>query len=131
MNACPEGILKRARGGAPVLDFARGACTFCGFCVAACPHGALIRKDGVAPWTRVAEIGVSCLERRGIACRTCEARCELDAIRFRPALGGRTEPVIDDVACTGCGACVVACPTDAITISPRATRDTQPPSRAA
>jgi len=131
VGACPERILRRARGGAPVLDFARGACTFCGACVVACPEGALARKDGAAPWNRVAAIGSACLERRGIACRACEERCARDAIRFRPAPGGRTVAAIDDAACTGCGACVGACPAEAITIDPPAARVSAPRTRVA
>ena len=41
---------------------------------------------------------------------------EADAIRFRPALAGRTDVSIALEDCTGCGACIGTCPAGAITL---------------
>ncbi len=44
------------------------------------------------------------------SCRLCEQTCDADAITFSK----EKKPVIDELACTGCGACVAACPTGAL-----------------
>ena len=67
-----------------------------------------------APWSIRARIGSACLAVQGVLCRLCEEPCEETAIRFRPALGGYALPEIDGEACSGCGACVSACPAQAI-----------------
>ena len=36
ITACPEAILIGGPAGTPVVDFARGACSFCGACADAC-----------------------------------------------------------------------------------------------
>ncbi len=43
-------------------------------------------------------------------CRLCEQNCDANAITFSK----ENTPVIDELACTGCGACVAACPTGAL-----------------
>jgi heterodisulfide reductase subunit A len=43
-------------------------------------------------------------------CRLCEKNCDAHAITFTT----QHKPVIDELACTGCGACVAACPTGAL-----------------
>ncbi len=113
ITACPPGIVLGGPGGRPEVDFGRGACNLCGACAAACPSGALADR-GEAPWPHVAEIGSSCLSIQGIACRLCEEHCETHAIRFHPALGGRSLPAIAAEACTACGACAHVCPTQAV-----------------
>jgi ferredoxin-type protein NapF len=42
--------------------------------------------------------------------------CDAGAIRFKPTLGGVTSPALDLSLCTGCGACVAPCPTQAISM---------------
>ncbi|MDO8125475.1 MAG: hydrogenase iron-sulfur subunit, partial [Candidatus Hermodarchaeota archaeon] len=44
------------------------------------------------------------------SCRLCEKTCDANAISFE----GSDIPLIDELACTGCGACVAACPTGAL-----------------
>ncbi len=111
--ACPEAIIVRDGRSLPVLDFAAGACTFCNRCIDACEPGAL---NADAPWTWVATALPTCLSANGVTCRACQDHCEASAIRFRLRTGGCADPVIDPPACTGCGACVGACPVGAITM---------------
>ena len=116
LKACPEQILVSGDGGYPTVDFGRGECTFCGDCVAACQPHALIRAEGVPPWPYQAQISAACLPHKGVECRVCGDFCDARAIRFSPRLGGSPLPEIDAEKCTGCGACVAPCPTQAIAI---------------
>ena len=116
LKACPEKIITSGGGGFPVVDFRRGACTFCGDCVKACRSGALTPplSEDSRPWNLGAAIEPACLALAGVLCRLCEESCESVAIRFRLVVGGGAVPDIEATACTGCGACVTACPSHAI-----------------
>lgn len=114
-QACPEEIILRDREGFPVLDMQEGSCSFCGACTEACTPGALVAGRAFA-WRATA--GAACLSRTGTGCRICEDQCDAAAIRFRPLLGGRAEPIFDDASCTGCGACIAPCPAGAIALHP-------------
>ena len=116
LTVCRQGILVGGRGRYPVVDFQRGGCTFCGDCAAACPEPAFLADRSGRPWTLTAQVSDGCLERQGISCRLCENRCEANAMRFRPMIGGRSELKIDRARCTGCGACVASCPAKALTV---------------
>lgn len=119
-RACPERLIVKGDGGFPVVEFRRGGCTFCGDCVQACPRGALDRQafaEAAPPWALTAAIGDRCLLPRGVECRVCGDHCEPRAIRFRPAVGGKVQLILDGEACTGCGGCVRPCPAGAITIT--------------
>ena len=112
-RACPESIIVPSANQSPVLDFDAGACTFCGACAEACPTDAIdSKRDFSWPWK--AEVQDACLSRQGVMCRTCEDVCEPRAIRFKLALGGKSEPLIDADQCSGCGACAHSCPAQAI-----------------
>ncbi len=116
LDACPEGILVPGPGGFPTVDFRRGECTFCRACADACP-ATLFNPVTEPPWTLRATIGDGCLARQGVVCQSCGEVCEAGAIRFRPRLGGPSLPALELDACTGCGACVRGCPTQAITVA--------------
>lgn len=66
----------------------------------------------------VARIGEACVEPKGVACRRCGEACDAGAIRFRPMLGGRFQPLLDAAACSGCAACLPVCPVQAIALMP-------------
>jgi len=118
ITACDERILVRGSGGFPEVDFNRGGCTLCGDCAAACPAGAFGETgDAVMPWAHRARVEANCLSVRGIVCRACGDACDTQAIRFRLQTGGRATPQIDSGTCTGCGACLYACPVDAISLA--------------
>ena len=55
-----------------------------------------------------------CLAKRRIVCQTCGDVCDAAAIRFRPRLGAVAAPAIDGSACNACGACIAACPENAL-----------------
>jgi ferredoxin-type protein NapF len=115
MEACPERIIRRGRGGFPEVSFRQGECSFCGDCAGACSTPALMLREG-RPWALTAQITAGCLTAKGVVCRICEEQCARRVIRFTLAAGGRATPEIDAQACTGCGACVAPCPSQAIEI---------------
>ena len=57
-----------------------------------------------------------CLTFDNVVCEACRDNCEVDAIRFPPKLGAAARPVIDADRCTGCGDCIDACPTKALSL---------------
>lgn len=73
------------------------------------------RSDAAA---RAARIGRACLAALRIECRVCSEHCGSGAVRLRFAPGQVARPDVDAQACTGCGACVRACPAGAIAIEP-------------
>jgi ferredoxin-type protein NapF len=129
IGACPKAILVPAAGGLPRIDFSRGGCTFCGQCVEACDRKAFAARASHAAWELSAWISPACLEPQGITCRVCETACDEAALRFRPMTGGRARVIVDSDRCTGCGACVAACPVDAIRIAGQIAETAPPPGQ--
>ncbi len=119
--ACPEKIIEPGRAGFPEISFSHGECTLCEDCVQACPTDALAMRDTEgnkrAPWRIRAVVSDTCISKSGIACRVCGEHCDEDAIKFKLALGGVAEPIVDASRCTGCGACVAPCPVSAIDVT--------------
>jgi ferredoxin-type protein NapF len=116
-RACPTGVIKVDVAGFPRMAFAEAHCTFCGDCVRACETGALNATNGRAPWSLRASIGPQCLCAQNVVCRTCEDSCNEAAIRFRPRIRAAASPQINELSCSGCGACVKACPVGAINMT--------------
>lgn len=114
IGACPGQVLQRDPQGYPQFLPQRGECTFCGRCAAACEPGAL-DATRPQPWDLRARVGTACLARRGVVCQACRDACETQAIRFAPA-AVPAAPRIDPERCSGCGACVGACPVDALAL---------------
>ena len=115
VEACPQQVLVRGEGGLPEFDPARGECTFCGDCAQACGEHAFGPLDD-APWSLRAQVGEACLAARGIVCSSCRDACGESAIRFPPTRAV-PQPLVEADRCTGCGACVPACPTTAISLA--------------
>src|SRR5690606_16051256 len=97
------------------LDAARFAAACRGDCAAACPEGAFAPVHE-APWSLRATVGEACLAVRGIVCMSCRDACGDAAIRFPPT-HAVPRPRVDADRCTGCGACVGACPAGAISLA--------------
>lgn len=118
ITACPENILIREGvNGYPIVDFKRGECTFCGDCAKACPTTALNDPESsLTAWVIKAQVGDGCLAKQQVICTTCAEQCEARAIRFTPLVGAVAQPDINNDACTGCGACIAPCPTQAIEV---------------
>lgn len=111
--ACPEHIIVKGSAGYPEVDFRQGECTFCSRCIEICAEDALVHEVQ-PPWQLVIQLTDSCLAKRQVVCQTCGDTCEAEAIRFLPLPGLVAIPVIDQDVCTGCGACIAACPHDAL-----------------
>lgn len=110
---CPQAIITADEDGFPMVDVSARGCTFCGACAEACAPAAI---QPAQEWAYRASVGDTCLSLQGVTCRSCEDHCDESAIRFRLMTGGRSAPLIDLETCTGCGACVAPCPSDAITV---------------
>ena len=114
IQACPTSVLKTGDGGFPEVSFQSNGCDLCGQCVTVCEPHALMRTPAAPAWRWHADIGAGCLAQQQVECRVCGEFCDVQAIRFKPRLGGVAIPEVQVAACTGCGHCVSKCPTQAI-----------------
>lgn len=112
--ACPEHVIAIDHDGLPRMDFSAAACTFCGACAERCtPHALLHDDERATPRQWRPSIGDACLARHGVYCMSCRDACADDALRFVHR-GSTPLPEIDAARCSGCGACVGACPVQAV-----------------
>lgn len=118
ISDCPQSILQPDRQRFPRVNFTQGECTFCGACADRCTTGALNSKNST-PWHYHASIEDSCLARSGVICSCCAEQCESQAVQMQRVAGGAAYPVIQTSQCSGCGACVSVCPTQAVVIKTR------------
>lgn len=115
-RSCPENIITMDRRHRPRVDFSAGACSFCAACVSACAEPVFAEPEGAA-WRLTLSISDGCLARSGIYCRSCGDACAEGAILFQPRIGGGAEVTFVQADCSGCGACLSACPVDATSLS--------------
>ena len=116
IKVCPEQIIVKGDGGFPRIQFDLGGCTFCHACVDVCQQP--IFEPAASPWQATAQINLNCLTQQQVFCQNCKDACDARAIQFRFGTNGIAFPQINADACTGCGACVAPCPTQAIDIQP-------------
>ncbi|TPV92882.1 MAG: 4Fe-4S dicluster domain-containing protein [Myxococcales bacterium FL481] len=96
--------------GTPVMLPHERACWMCtGFpCAQACPTDALTPPQGETwPLGTVRLVESRCLPFLGPECGACRGLCPagVEALTIR-----NNRPVVDAVACVGCGKCIEACP---------------------
>lgn len=115
VDACPEHVLTYGRGDFPVMDFTQGGCTFCGACADACEQGGINQSER-HPWNQRAFIAKTCLANTDEECDACGSACPAAAISFRPQVGHKSVPILEEMLCTGCGTCVSVCPSQAIKV---------------
>jgi len=118
VTSCPEGIVRQSDGLPPQIDFQRGECTFCYKCAQSCPENLFLSMEE-EPWQQAIEISGNCLAKAQVECRICIEECEAQALTAQLSIGSVAQPVFDSDRCTGCGACIKPCPTDAITMIDR------------
>ena len=116
----PEGLMQ------PVMDFSKGWCSpECTACGSVCPTGAIEpltpdRKENIKIGDAVVVRGL-CLCAGDSQCDLCEKACPAGAIRMKedynaPIVmedgtpGFRRYPSVEQILCTGCGACEHVCP---------------------
>ncbi|WP_088210665.1 ferredoxin-type protein NapF [Shewanella sp. Shew256] len=117
ITACETKIIYKGDGGFPEVSFKDNECTFCRQCATVCPEEKLFDLTQT-PWQHKAVIQDNCLTYQGIWCQSCKDACEPRAISFTLSVGNAPMPKIDSELCTGCGACVAPCPSQAISIKP-------------
>ena len=115
ITACETKIIYKGDGGFPEVSFKDNECTFCTQCATVCPEEELFDLSQT-PWQHQAVIQENCLTFQGIWCQSCKDACEPRAIGFTLSVGQAPMPKIDTSLCTGCGACVAPCPSQAISI---------------
>ncbi len=124
VRVCPSRIIEQdsAKHGfagllAPTLQFREDYCReSCLRCMEVCPSGALADRSH-EPKQQI-RIGTPCIDMDlcllgdDRECAICRSSCPYEAVSLLFSESTYTlTPVIDMLKCSGCGACVVACPT--------------------
>ncbi|WP_321503531.1 ferredoxin-type protein NapF [Breoghania sp.] len=118
--ACPENIIRPDSRGHPFISFDGRECSFCGKCAESC-DAEVFDLARTPPWDRIAHIDDGCLQDSGVSCHLCRDFCPVSAIRVDLEKQPFGRLTIDAQACTGCGACLGACPQDVVAFSPGST----------
>ncbi|MEX0350612.1 MAG: 4Fe-4S dicluster domain-containing protein [Paracoccaceae bacterium] len=119
LSTCPENIITVDADSFPVIEVSVGACTFSDDCTGCCISASPV-VERLLDWPRHATVEPAAyLSLRSVSRRNCQDGCDHGAIRYKPQLGGRAEPILDLVTCTGCGACAAACPAGAVQLQRR------------
>ncbi len=90
------------------------------WCRALCPLGGVYEALG-----RIGQVNVAIDHDACIHCGKCEAACLADPEILQPALAGE-DRIVRAGDCMACGACIDACPTDALAMSLGRARAKQP-----
>lgn len=114
VEACETRIIQKRDGGFPSVNFSLNECTFCYQCAQICPEPIFLPKNQT-PWHISVNISDQCLAKQQVECRTCQDACSEEVIHFVLQSGRTATPRINNESCSGCGACVSVCPSDAIT----------------
>lgn len=114
-KACPEQIIKQGDGGFPFIDFSIAECSFCQECVKSCKED-LFDLTKESAWEHKATVKDTCLNNQSVYCRSCAESCETEALEFNFTTTTMVTPNVVAEDCTGCGACVSICPSQAIEI---------------
>lgn len=115
-DACPPGAILKLTDGTPGIDPRRQPCLMCPDlpCIPACPSEVLVPLSSPkAARMALAEIVEErCRHGRGEACTDCYTACPFPGSAMVLVTGGPTgpKPKVEAEACTGCGACLFACP---------------------
>lgn len=108
----------------PFISYESGYCLpDCTLCGKVCPSGAIKRfskEEKKALVMGFAQIEITkCLLSEQKECDRCQFYCEYDAISIRSSnLDFSAWPEVHKDKCVGCGACVLACPVNIISIQP-------------
>ncbi|GLO62936.1 ferredoxin-type protein NapF [Vibrio sp. MACH09] len=112
---CETAIIFKGEAGFPEVNFKLGECTFCEKCADVCPEPLFLSRTEPA-WSQVVAIDDNCLAKKGVECRVCGEMCDYAAIRFKLQIGGTAQPILNEKDCSGCGACIKPCPSNAIQV---------------
>lgn len=134
VNDCPPAILKLQPAGGdlpigtPFFEPRTGACVMCPDipCMKACPTGALSPRLERIEDARMGLATIdpeSCLSFQGLRCEICHRECPLKGRAITLETHPRElskhaifVPRVHSEACTGCGICEQACPTEVAAI---------------
>ncbi|EGR0568990.1 ferredoxin-type protein NapF [Vibrio cholerae] len=115
VTACETHIIEKGDGGFPTVNFSIDECTFCYQCAQSCPEPLFVAQSE-APWQAKVHITHHCLAQQQVECRSCQDACPEEAIHFALQIGRTASPQVNSEQCSGCGACVSVCPSNAMTV---------------